>query len=167
MKTSPAISQSRRIAGVMLIECLVYIAVFAILTGVGGAAFYLCWDDSKAVVIATDDINSALRAGERWRADVRSATGKITVEPSAAGEVMRIPGRDNGVIYRFESGEVRREFPAAHKTQLLLSTVKTSQMIKDDRDGATAWRWELDLVVRREETHLPLLFTFEAAQTKP
>jgi hypothetical protein len=50
---------------------------------------------------------------------------------------------------------------------LLLATVKSSQMTKDGRTGVTAWRWELDLVVRRPETHLPLLFTFEAAQTKP
>jgi hypothetical protein len=27
----------------------------------------------------------------------------------------------------------------------------------------TAWRWEVELTPRRKETHLPLLFTFEAA----
>ena len=64
----------------MLMECLVYIAVFAILLGGGTAAFYFCWDHSKALIYATDDIASALHAGERWRADVRAATGKITVE---------------------------------------------------------------------------------------
>jgi hypothetical protein len=167
MKMLSVISKSRRTAGILLIECVVYIAVFAILLGAGMAAFYLCWDYSKAMIYATDDITTALHAGERWRADVRNATGKISVEPSAAGEVVRIPGPGKEIVYRFESGEVRREFPASHISQLVLPKVETSQMSGENRNGVTAWRWELDLVVRRPETHLPLLFTFEAAQTKP
>jgi hypothetical protein len=36
------------------------------------------------------------------------------------------------------------------------------------RGIVTAWRWELELLPRRKEAHLPLLFTFEAvAQAKP
>ena len=166
MKIS-AFSKSRRTAGVLLIECMTYIAVFAVLTSIGFAAFYLCWDDSKAVVYATEDIGAALRAGEHWRADVRNASGKITVEDSATGEVMRIPAAGKEIVYRFESGQLRREISAGQNPQSLLATVKTSQMREEARDGVTAWRWELDLVVRRPETHLPLLFTFEAAQTKP
>lgn len=163
-------NQSRhvgRTAGILLIQCVVYIAVFAILTAIGFAAFYLCWDDSKAVVHATDDIGSALRAGERWRADIRSATGKITVEPSAAGEQVRIPGREKAIVYRFESGGLYREIPALQTSQLVLPKVNASQMREEMRGGVTVWRWELDVSVRRPETHLPLLFTFEAAQTKP
>jgi len=166
MKVSPVNSKPRRTAGILLTECLVYIAVFAILMAVGTAAFYLCWDDSKATIYATDDIGAALRAGERWRADVRNATGKISVAQSATGEVVHIPAPGKEIVYRFESGEVRREFPASQISQLLLPKVNGSQMSEEDRNGVTAWRWELDLVVRRPETHLPLLFTFEAAQTK-
>jgi len=166
MKTS-ALSKSRRIAGVLLIECITYIAVFAVLTSIGFAAFYLCWNDSKAVLYATEDIDAAMRAGEHWRADVRNASGKITVEDSAAGEVMHIPAAGNEIVYRFESGQLHRQVSAGQNPQLLLATVKTSQMKQETREGVTAWRWELDLVVRRQETQLPLLFTFEAAQTKP
>jgi len=165
MKTLAAPSKTRRTLGVTLIECLVYIAVFAILMGIGMAAFYLCWDDTKAVIYATEDIHAALHAGELWRADVRGAAGKITVQPSAHGELLRIGGRKE-IDYRFDGGQVRREIPAAHISQLLLATVKTSQMNGQSQNGVTAWRWELELVVRRPETHLPLLFTFEAAQTK-
>src|SRR5674476_390798 len=71
MKFPSTISSVRRQAGILLIECMVYISVFAILTGIGTAAFYFCWDHTRAVIYATDDIASALRAGERWRADVR------------------------------------------------------------------------------------------------
>ncbi len=151
----------------MLIECLVYIAVFAILTGIGFAAFYLCWDHSKALIYATDDIGSALHAGERWRADVRAATGPVSIENTAVGEVVRIPEPEKEIVYRFESGEVRREISTVKNSRLLLQQVNTSQMRMEERAGVTAWRWELVLNERRPETQLPLLFTFEAAQTKP
>jgi hypothetical protein len=167
MKVYAAISKSPRLAGIMLVECVTYIAIFAILMGIGMAAFYLVWDQSKAMIYATDDIGAALRAGERWRADVRNATGKILVEQSATNEMVRIPGPEKEIIYRFESGEVRREIPARQISEVVLPKVNGSQMTGEIRGGVTAWRWELDVFVRRPETHLPLLFTFQAAQTKP
>jgi hypothetical protein len=167
MKPARNISHIRRQTGVMLIECLVYIAVFGILIGGGTAVFYFCWDHTKAVMYATSDISAALRAGERWRADVRAATGNISIATTTTGELVRIPETKGEIIYRFESGEVRREIPAMHQSQLLLPKVKTSQMSLAPRGSVSAWHWELELKERRKETHLPLLFTFEAAQTKP
>jgi hypothetical protein len=106
-----------------------------------------------------------LRAGERWRADVRGATGKISVETTASGEVVKIPEGEKEIFYRFNSGELRRQIGGVNF--LLLPKVKSSEMKMETRGDVTAWQWELELVQRRKETHLPLLFTFEAAQTKP
>jgi hypothetical protein len=167
MKVARSVSCRRRSAGIMLVQCLVYFTVFAILAGVGTAAFYVCWDNANALFYATDDINSALWAGERWRADVRATTGQPAVEQSPAGQVMRIPEREGEIVYRFEAGELRREIPSAHVSQLLLPSVKTSQMSREGRDGVAAWRWELDVKVRRPQSQLPLLFTFETVQAKP
>jgi hypothetical protein len=167
MKLRTNIPRVRSQGGVLLVECLVYLTVFAILLGIGMAAFYFCWDHSKAMIYATDDIASALRAGERWRADVRSANGKISVETTTNGEVLRIPEMEKEIIYRFGTGEVRRQIASEKFSRLLLSKVKASQMKMDARGEVTAWRWELELAPRRRETHLPLLFTFEAAQTEP
>ena len=167
MKLPTAICKKRRAGGIMLVQCLVYIAVFAILLSVGFGAFYLCWNHSKAMLYATDDIGAALRAGERWRADVRAATGKISVEDTASGEVVRIPEPEKEVTYRFESGEVRREISTLKNSELVLQKVRASEMRMESRDGVPAWRWELVLNERRPETQLPLLFTFEAAQMKP
>jgi hypothetical protein len=167
MKLPRSISRARRAAGFLLTECLVYLAVFAILIGIGTAAFYFCWDHSKALIYATDDIASALRAGERWRADVRTATGNISIETTAAGEVVKIPEGEKEILYRFDSREVRRQMSSSEFSELLLPNVKASQMKLDARGEVRAWRWELELAQRRKETHLPLLFTFEAAQTKP
>lgn len=161
MKLKPTISRSRT-AGVSLLECLVYIAVFAVLMNVGGAAFYFCWDHTRSVIYATDDIESAMRAGECWRADVRAATGKISIATTATNEIVQIPAGKEKILYRFESGELRREIPEKNNSRLLLAKVKTSQMLADERASVQAWRWELELNSRRKETHLPLLFTFEA-----
>ena len=161
MKLHPSISRAR--VGIMLVECLIYLGVFAVLLGIGYGTFYLCWDNSKVLHYATDDIASALRAGERWRADIRSATGKITVETTVQGEQLRIPRRTAAIIYSFKAGELRRQFASSRFSELVLPTVKTSQMVKETRGPVTAWRWELELAPRRKETHLPLLFTFEAA----
>ena len=102
MKLLRHISKSHRTAGILLMECLVYLSVFTILTAIGMAAFYFCWDHTRALIGATNEITVALHAGEGWRADVRAATGKISVETTAAGEVVRIPEREREVVYRFE-----------------------------------------------------------------
>jgi hypothetical protein len=98
---------------------------------------------------------------------VRAATGKITVETTATGEVVRIPEGARVVSYRFESGGVSRQTSTTENPVLLLANVKTSQMEMDARGAISAWRWELELLQRRKGTLMPLLFTFEAAQTKP
>ena len=156
-----------RTSGIFLLECLVYIALLGLVLGGATTAFYFCWDHSNALIGATDNIASALHTGERWRADVRAATDKITVETNALGEVVRIPEGARVVAYRFESGAISRQLSATTRPIVLLSNVKASQMELDARGGVRAWRWELELTPARKETHLPLRFTFEAAQTKP
>jgi len=163
MKLPQAISSARAQSGVLLLECLVYIGLFGLIVGLGLATFFLFWDNSKALMYATDDIASALRAGERWRADVRSATGKITAETTTEGELLRIPCGTNTVLYHFNAGEIHRRLATSNFSESLLPTVKASQMVIDTRGPVNAWRWELELTARRKETHLPLLFTFEAA----
>jgi len=163
MKPRLSIPRVGASAGYLLIECLVYLSVIVVVLGLGFGAFYVCWDYSKALHYATDDINAALHAGERWRADIRNATGKITVETRPEGEVLQIPYGTSEVFYRFNAGEIRRQVASSDFSELLLPTVKASQMVMDARGPAVAWRWELELNSRRKEARLPLLFTFEAA----
>jgi Tfp pilus assembly protein FimT len=167
MKLRTNIPAVRRRSGVTLIECLVYISVFAILLGIGTASFYLCWDHTRGTVFTADEIEAALRAGECWRADVRAATGAISIETTATGETVRIPEGRGEILYRFADGELRREVPAQNNSRLLLAKVKTSEMKTEARDGVTAWHWELETIPRQKNMHFPLQFTFEAAQMKP
>jgi hypothetical protein len=148
----------------MLIECLVYLTVLAILLTGATTVFYFCWDHSAGLIGSTEQIHSALNAGERWRADVRAATGAISVETAANGETVKIPEGQNEIEYLLNSNQVSRQSGSVNA--VLLSRVKTSDMKMDARGGVSAWRWELELTPRRSETHLPLIFTFEAAQPK-
>jgi hypothetical protein len=167
MKLRPDNSNAPRQSGILLTECLVYLAVFTILLGLGMAAFYFCWDHTRSVISAANNVESALRAGERWRADVRAATGTISVETTAAGEIVKIPESGNEIVYRFENGGLRREISSPENSQLLLEKVNASEMKIEPRDGVTAWRWELELTPQRRESHFPLLCTFEAVQMRP
>jgi len=167
MKIRLNILRAKGEAGITLVECIVYIAVFLILSSVATGAFYLSWDHSKALISATDDINAALQAGERWRADVRAASGTIRVEKTPSGQVVSIPEGEKEIVYRFSSGDVRRRVGTGGFSALLLPRVVSSEMTLDRRGDVRAWRWELQVAQRRRETHLPLLFTFEAAQKTP
>ncbi|HTY89049.1 MAG TPA: hypothetical protein VMB80_16500 [Candidatus Acidoferrum sp.] len=159
--SSTAPIRTRR--GYLFIECLVYLSVFVVVFSLALGAFYVCWDHSKALHLATDDITAALHAGERWRADIRGATGNIIGETIPGGEQLHIPGGTNDIIYRFGDGEVRRQIAGSGFSELLLSSVKASDMVNETRGPVDAWRWELCLTPRRKETRLPLAFTFEAA----
>jgi Tfp pilus assembly protein PilE len=157
----------RRQAGIMLIECISYVAVFLILSAVALGSFYLCWDHSKALISASDDISAALRAGERWRTDVRAASGTITVETTTNDEVVKIPQEKSVITYTFDSKEVKRQVGTASLPVVLLPRVVSSEMLSDARNGITAWRWELQVAQRRKEMHTQLWFTFEAVQKIP
>src|SRR3984957_16468216 len=88
-------------SGMLLVECMVYMIVFAILlTGVT-TVFYFFWDHSAALISSTEQIHSALYAGERWRADVRAATGTISIETTSTGETVKISEGQNIVQYLF------------------------------------------------------------------
>jgi hypothetical protein len=168
MKLRSSISRDRARTGYLLIECLIYLSMLVVVISLGLGAFYICWDYSKALHYATDDITAALHAGERWRADIRNATGKITVATTAEGERLRIPQGTNELIYSFSAGEVHRQLASSGFSELLLLKVATSQMVTETRGPVAAWRWEVELTPRRKETHLSLRFTFEAAaQTTP
>ncbi len=163
MKPSSNPSQRRRASGLLLVECVVYVAVFAILLGVGTAAFYFCWDHTRAVIGTADEVESALRAGETWRADVRVATGAITAESTPAGETLHIPAGGQEILYRFAEGELRREVPTQNNSRVLLERVRSSDMKTASRDGVNACCWELELAPsHHNETGFPLRFTFEA-----
>jgi hypothetical protein len=161
-------SRQRGEGGILLIECVVYIAVFAIVVMVGMAAFYVIWDNSMALRRCSDDIGGALRAGEVWRADVRGATGKIQTAITPDGALLKIPCGRGEINYRFSGDTVWRKSTPAAPWAPVLTRVKNSQMKIEARTQIKAWRWDVELLQRRSRVKLPLSFSFEAvASAKP
>jgi hypothetical protein len=169
MKTYPshppqASGTSQR--GYLLVEALVYIAVLVALLGAGYAAMYRCIDSSLALRRNADDITSALHAGERWRADVRSATSEVRLENTDAGQLLSFERPGGTVVYRFSTNALFRSMGGGSWVRLL-PNVKSSTMTADARKYVTVWRWELELATRTQGSVKPgrvrPLFTFIAA----
>jgi Tfp pilus assembly protein FimT len=146
-----------------LIEVLVYMALFVVVVGCATRTFFDCCDNAKHLRRNADDIARALDIGERWRADVRGATGPVQLTAGDGAEQFRIPALSGEVTYTFSNGEIRRQAGATVLSTLWLSNVKSSQMQSDMRGRVAAWRWELELKSVRGEPRMRPLFTFECA----
>ena len=159
MKTTASRNRSTR--GILLIECLVYMgALFAVL----GVAYSVCfgfWDNAIRLRRNADDIAAALRTGERWRDDVRAASGPLRVENSPYGTLLHIPQKTREVVYLSHDGSILRWSDGTPWVPLL-TNVKSSEMREDRRRQVAAWRWEIELMARRKSVRLRPLFTFEA-----
>jgi prepilin-type N-terminal cleavage/methylation domain-containing protein len=147
--------------GFTIIECLVYISVVGVILAIGSAAFYRCWDDNKAISRNGDDIVRTLKAGETWRADLRSATGPIQMATTGSEQTLRIPHGNRELIYSFANGEVRRR-TGNGEGLVVLPKVKSSQMQSEKRGHVTAWQWEVELAPGRKNAKVRPLFIFEA-----
>lgn len=163
MKTNHAhIVQRERRRGMMLVDCMVYIAVFFVILGVAFKLFYICWDSSKVFRRNTDQIAATLKTGERWRDDVRRATAEPRAEQSAEGTILRITQKSGEVDYRFGDETLWRRNGKAGDWTPVLPNVKSSKMEPDARQHVSAWRWEVELVTKRKGAKVVPLFTFEA-----
>jgi hypothetical protein len=148
--------------GMMLMDCLVYLAMFFVIVALAFNVFYTCWDNSRNLRRAADEIAGTLKAGERWRAEVRNASAALQTENSDAGQILRIPQKSGEVDYRFFDDAVWRRNGASGEWTKVLPKIKASRMGADQRREVTAWKWEVELVTRRKGAHIVPLFTFEA-----
>ncbi len=144
-----------------LIECLVYIAVLFVLLGVSYIALFRCIDNSVALRRNADDISRVLHVGERWRADVRSVSGNIRLETTNLAQIASLPTSQGQIIYCFATNTLARSYNGGPWSQLL-TNVASSTMRPDARRTLTAWKWELELVPRKNSSRVRPLFTFEA-----
>ncbi len=153
-----------RSRGATLIEMLIYIGLLAVVLGLGMNALIRLWGAHGTLRRQADGIVLAADTGERWRADVRAATGDLRESTTPAGQTVVIPVSEREITWGFADGMVWRQAGPGHKAAPLLWGVHNSRMSLDLREGVPAWRWELELdrVTRRSRT-LPL-FTFLAVK---
>jgi Tfp pilus assembly protein FimT len=158
--------RAARTAGLMLVECLAYIAVLSVIMGLGFAAFYQCTESANGLRRSADDIVKTLHTGERWRADVRSASAPLRLVEGEKETTLIVPHKTNQVAWLFSAQSVWRRTDTNTPWVPLLRKVLRSRMEKDDRDQVTAWRWELELKSKQPDPHVRPLFTFEAAAAR-
>ncbi|MCX7865575.1 pilus assembly FimT family protein [Limisphaera sp. VF-2] len=153
---------NRPVRGAALIELVVYIAVAGVILVGSMKAFYECFSASHRLREQAQRISQALRAGERWRADVRLATGPPQLESMPGGQRMTIPQANGRVQYEFGPEGVYRAGPEHAGPVLVLRNVAASQVQSELRHGVAVWRWDLALVPDRRSTRLRPVFTFLA-----
>ncbi len=149
-------------SGLMLVECLVYIAVFTVIMFLAFQSYYHLTAASNRMRATADDITKVMEIGERWRADVRLAVAPVSVAKNGNDEVIRIPQADRVVEYHSTTNAILRR--AGDGAQLIPVTdrVSRSSFEKDARKRATAWRWELELQPKYKDTRRKTAMTFIA-----
>lgn len=152
--------------GIMLLEAAVYVALLALVLELALGAFYLAFENNRNLSRNADDITRALRAGERWRAEVRGARGplRFVTNPATAEVQLHLPGETNAVIYTFRDGAMFRQAPGEPEAVALLDRVRRSEFVRDPRGEVVAWRWEIELESRRKAPPVRPLFTFQAVE---
>lgn len=155
VKTWPQNNSER--AALTLIECLTYCALFFVVAGLAFAAYYRMEEQARGLNRNAGDITAAMRAGERWRADLRLATAAPQIEN---GNAIRITQKAGEVRYTFLDNAVWRQGAGQANATLILERVKSFSMQPERRQRVTAWRWELELQTRRVQASVYPLFTF-------
>jgi hypothetical protein len=122
-----------------------------------GVFGYRLQRQSSTLRRCADDIRLAVTAGEKWRADVRSAT----VPPRLNDGVLYVPQGRAELAYRFRDGGVERRGRNGGWRPFLRG-VKASRMVRERRRHVTVWRWELELQARADGARLRPLFSFLA-----
>jgi hypothetical protein len=124
------------VAGVLLIECLVYLALWLIVLGVAFSLFYRTLTRSTNLDRSAEDIARVLRVGERWRAEVREATAplRMVVADGGADQALHIPRKQGEVVYYCTGTNVMRRAEASGAWTEVLPRVQASRFLRDRQE---------------------------------
>jgi hypothetical protein len=147
---------------IVLIDLLVYISLLAFVLILMAVAFDQGMQQCTHLRRNVADIERAMKAGERWRSDVRAATGEPWTEMKDGQEFFHIPVGTNEIAYSFQSNRVYRFDLGKEAWEVALLNVKGTEILAEKREHAAGWRWELELERRQRTAHVRPLFTFLA-----
>jgi len=151
---------SRR--GILLIDCLAYMALLAIILTMAFMAFYRAMEHARNLSRNAADIARALHAGEQWRADVRASTRPPRLETVGDEPLLRLVDDAREVNYAFRAGGVLRQSLPNTNWVELLPRVASSRMFEERRQHVGVWRWELELKGGQKVARVRSLFSFQA-----
>jgi hypothetical protein len=145
-----------------LIEVMVYMVLFLMVTMLAYSVFERGWNNSLNLRRGAEQLSRTLTIGERWRSDLRGATGPLRAETLPAEQILHIPHGGGETQYRFADGAIWRRSDERGDWAQLLDRVKASHMQPDVRGEVTAWRWEVELKTREKNVRMPPVLTFLA-----
>jgi hypothetical protein len=157
-----ASSRCARAGGYVMIESLIYIVVWMVIVGLAFSAFFRCLSSSRDLSRNADDIARVLKAGERWRQDIREAQDvpRIVVENDITA--LEIPKQSGLTVYVFEQNAIWRRSGLEAPWQTVLAGVKSSRVLRQPRRNVVAWIWEVELQTKKKVVRVPPLFNFLA-----
>lgn len=143
--------------GILLVDLMFYVSLLAIVLALAAVVFNQFLSRTAQLRRNISDLERVISAGERWRADVRGATGGLIVRENEAV----IPQEKGNVVYKFGK-VVRRRGAGSEAEWVALAGVKASRMTEERRATAIGWKWEVELESRRKDAKMRPLFTFFA-----
>jgi type II secretory pathway component PulJ len=149
-----------RYSGTTLIECLVYISLLGVLLGVSGAALDRLWRGTTTIHRTAEDLSRALQAGEHWRADMRLATGAVTVAAGSEEGIVKIPQAGGTIAWVSVSNAVWR-WPENDSPVRMLSHVSASHFNPVSRGAVASWRWDVEIEPSTRRASFRPLFSFQ------
>ena len=141
---------------------MAYIGLLAVILSMAFAAFYRTTEYSRDLSRNAADIGRALRAGERWRADVRASTRPPRLETVGEESQLRLAGGAGEVTYTFRGGAILRQALPNTNWVELLPRAASSRMFEEHRRHVGVWRWEVELKGGQKVTRVRPLFSFQA-----
>jgi hypothetical protein len=154
---------NRRHGASMLIHCLVFMAAWLVIGAFAIKALFTMINGTTRLRATGNDIVAAMSIGERWRADIRAATGPVTTKVGEHGTLLEIPQGDHAVVYLQEHDELVRQHADGSRSAVVLRDVADTKFMKEQRGPVSAWRWELELKPNHSKNpSMKPLFTFLA-----
>ena len=158
--------RTRSEAGVSLIECLVYIGLFAVLLNCATRFFSVVYHHNKAATKAASYTIAALDAARHWRRDIANAKGEPKLIRGDHFDVIRID-QANGEQVSYRVNGTRLERHNSKEWVPIIRRVASSIMLPDQREHVRAWRWELAMETKSRFLGDPVRFSFTAVPGHP
>lgn len=151
------------VAGFLLGEALIYIALLTLISGFAFAAFFKGLSISQDLKRNTNGIARTLQTGEQWRSDIRTASGPLVLVREEGAVALEIPGEHGVTVYLFHNRGVWRR-SGGGRWREVLPQVKISEMKREQRKHAVCWSWDIELMTRKQLVRVPPLFSFRAVE---
>ena len=153
-------SSPEKVRGLMLLECLVYIAVLSGLLGLSVMLFNRSLNHSRRLQQNLGQISTVLKVGEAWRAQARDSTQWLAAGPEGNG--WKLKSLQGEVAYLVDGeGNLWMHSPAA-PPRLLIKQVKQLQGGQERRGDLNLAQFTVELRTDRARPRHRPLFSFQA-----